>query len=154
MARELTISKPFRHFIPIVDFEKMRRELDRFYDSFFESSRRAEHEGEYLPAFDVCETKDNIAVKAEVPGMEPKDLDITLSDGILTVNGEKKQEVEEKGASCHLIERSYGAFSRSIQLPAGVQSDKIDASYKNGTLHIVLPKSEEAKNREIKIKVE
>jgi HSP20 family protein len=153
MARELATWKSFRELVPF-DFERMRREMDRLWDSFFESTRRTQEESEYLPALDVCETKDQIMVKAEVPGMEPKDLDITLSDGVLILKGEKKHEGEEKGASCHLTERSYGTFSRSIQLPASVQSDKINASYKNGVLQILLPKSEEAKAREIKIKVQ
>jgi HSP20 family protein len=93
-------------------------------------------------------------VKAEVPGLEPKDIDISLSDGLLTIKGEKKQEREEKEENYHLVERSYGSFARSIRLPNEVQSDKIDASYKNGVLKIVLPKSEEAKKKEIKIKVQ
>jgi HSP20 family protein len=93
-------------------------------------------------------------VKAEVPGMDPKHIDISLSDGVLTIKGEKKEEKEEKEANYHLVERSYGAFSRSIRLPSEVQSDKINASYKNGVLKITLPKSEEAKKKEIKIKVE
>ena len=93
-------------------------------------------------------------MKAEVPGMDPKDIDISLSDGLLTIKGEKKQEREEKEENYHLVERSYGAFTRSIRLPKEVQSDKISASYKNGVLKVTLPKSEEAKKKEIKIKLE
>jgi HSP20 family protein len=93
-------------------------------------------------------------VKAEVPGMEPKDIDISLSDGVLTIKGEKKQEKEEKEADYHLVERSYGAFTRLVRLPKEVQSEKISASYKDGILKVTLPKSEEAKKKEIKIKVE
>jgi HSP20 family protein len=93
-------------------------------------------------------------VKAELPGMDSKDIDISLSDGTLTIKGEKKQEKEEKKSDYHFIERSYGAFTRSIQLPKQVQRDKISTSYKNGLLRITLPKSEEAKKKEIKIKVE
>jgi HSP20 family protein len=93
-------------------------------------------------------------VKAEVPGLDPKDIDISLSDGLLTIKGEKKQEREEKEEDYHLVERSYGTFTRSIRLPKEVQRDKINASYKNGVLKVVLPKSEEAKKKEVKIKVE
>jgi HSP20 family protein len=93
-------------------------------------------------------------VKAEVPGLDPKDIDISLSDGLLTIKGEKKQEREEKEENYHLVERSYGAFTRSIQLPKEVQSDKISASYKNGVLKVTLPKSEEAKKKEVKIRVQ
>ena len=108
----------------------------------------------WVPSLDVAETKNEIVVKAEVPGMDPKDIDVSLSDGILTIKGEKKQEKEKKEEDYHLVERSYGSFTRSVQLPAQVRSDKIQASHKNGVLRIVLPKSEEAKKKEVKIKVE
>ena len=156
MAFELTTWKPLREVTPLRDFEKMRREMDRLWDSFFEGGlrRRTEEAGEWLPSLDLAETKDGIIVKAEVAGMDPKDIDISLSDGMLTIKGEKKQEKEEKEADYHLVERSYGAFTRSVRLPSEVQSDKISASYKNGILKITLPKSEKAKKKEIKIKVE
>lgn len=155
MARELTVWKPFRDWVPF-DFEQMRREMDRLWDSFFERGirRKPEEVSDWFPSLDVSETKNDLVIKAEVPGMEPKDIDISLSDGVLTIKGEKKQEREEKEEDYHLIERSYGSFARSIQLPKGVQSDKIQATYKNGVLKVVLPKSEEAKKKEIKIKVE
>ncbi len=154
MARELTVRKPHRELIPY-RFEEMRRQMDRLWDSFFEGRpmKRVEEEAEWFPALDVAETKNQIIVKAEVPGMEPKDIDISLSGGMLTIKGEKKQEREEKEEDYHVIERSYGSFTRSVQLPKEVQSDKITASYKNGVLKITLPKSEEAKKKEIKIKV-
>jgi len=107
-----------------------------------------------LPSIDLAEKDNELVVKCEVPGMDPKDINISLSDGVLTIRGEKKQEREEKEADYHLVERSYGSFSRSIQLPKQVQSEKISASYKNGILKITLPKSEEAKKKEIKIKVD
>jgi HSP20 family protein len=151
MARELTLWKPFGEITPFRDFERMRREMDRFWDSFFDIGvTRPGAEGDWFPSLDVAETKNDIVVKAEIPGLDPKDLDISLSDGLLTIKGEKKQEKEE---NYHFIERSYGAFSRSIRLPREVQSDKISASYKNGVLKVTLPKSEEAKKKEVKIKV-
>jgi HSP20 family protein len=154
MARELTVWKPFRELVPF-DFEQMRREMDRLWDSFFEERpRKRVEKREWLPSLDVAETKDDIVVKAEVPGMDPKDVEISLSNGVLTIKGEKKHEREEKEEDYHLIERSYGAFTRSVQLPAEVQSNKVNASYKNGILKVTLPKSEEAKIKEIKIKVE
>jgi HSP20 family protein len=134
----------------------MRREMDRLWDSFFERGARSRTEGEreWYPSLDVAETKNDVVVKAEVPGMDPKDIDISLSNGVLTIKGQKKQEREEKEENYHLIERSYGSFTRSVQLPGEVQSDKISASYKNGVLKVTLPKSEETKKKEIKIKVE
>jgi HSP20 family protein len=155
MAWELTTWKPFKELEPFRDFERMRRNMDRFWDSFFERGvRRTDEDAEWLPSLDVAETKDEIVVKAEIPGMDAKDIDISLSDGLLTIKGEKKQEREEKEEDYHLVERSYGTFTRSIRLPKEVRREKISASYKNGVLKVRLPKSEEAKQKEIKIKVE
>jgi HSP20 family protein len=150
MAGELAPWRPFR------ELERMRREMDRLWDSFFEERprRKAEEIGEWRPSLDVSETKNDLVVKAEIPGIDPKDIDISLTNDLLIIKGEKKQEKEEKEENYHLIERSYGAFTRSIRLPKEVQSDKIIASYKNGILKVTLPKSEEAKKREVKIKVE
>jgi HSP20 family protein len=149
MVWELTPWRPF-------EFDRIRREMDRLWDSFLEGRplRRAEGGREWLPSLDVSETKNDLVVKAELPGMDPKDIDISLSNGLLTITGEKKQEKEEKDENYHLIERSYGSFTRSVRLPREVQSDKITASFKNGVLRVTLPKSEEAKKKEIKIKVE
>ena len=155
MAWELQTWKPFKELAPFRDFEKMRKEMDRLWDSFFEGGLRRRTEGavEWLPSLDIAETKNELVVKCEIPGMDPKDIDISLSDGMLTIKGEKKQEREEKEADYHLVERSYGAFTRSVQLPKEVRSDKISAFYKNGVLKITLPKSEEVQKKEIKIKV-
>ena len=156
MAKELTIWKPFKELTPFRGFETMRRDMDRLWDSFLEGGlqRRTGEAEEWFPFLDVAETKNELVVKAEVPGMDPKDIDVSLSDGVLTIKGEKRQAKEEKEADYHLVERSYGAFTRSVQLPKEVKGDKISASYKNGILKITLPKSEEAKKKEIKIKVE
>jgi HSP20 family protein len=86
--------------------------------------------------------------------MDPKDISISLSNDYVTIKGEKKQEREEKDENYHLIERSYGSFTRSVRLSKEVQGDKITASFKNGVLKVTLPKSEEARKKEIKIKVE
>jgi HSP20 family protein len=93
-------------------------------------------------------------VKAEVPGMDAKDISISLTGDVLTIKGEKKQEKEEKEEDYHVVERCYGSFSRSIRLPAEVESGKVEASYKHGILRITLPKSEKVKAKEVKIKVE
>jgi HSP20 family protein len=148
MAWEISPWRPF-------EFERMRRDMDRLWNSFFEeeSRRKGESKGEWFPSLDVSETKNEIVVKAEIPGIDPKDIDISLADGVLTIRGEKKQEKEEKDENYHLIERSYGSFTRSVRVPGEVKSDRISATYKNGLLKVSLPKSEEAKKKEIKIKV-
>ncbi len=149
MAWEISPWRPFR------DLERMRREMDRLWDSFFERRpARVEEVSEWLPSLDVSETKNEFVVKAELPGIDPKDIDISLTNDILTIKGEKKQEKEEKEENYHLIERSYGSFTRSVRVPGQVQSDKINATFKNGVLKVTLPKTEEAKKKEIKIKVE
>ena len=102
----------------------------------------------------MTETKNAIVVSVEIPGMNPKDIDISFRDGTLIIKGEKKQEKEEKGENYHVIERSYGSFTRSIPLSNEVRKDKITASYKNGVLKIILPKSDAAKKKEIKIKTQ
>jgi HSP20 family protein len=128
--------------------------MDRIWDRF-SGDKPAEWAGrEWTPSVDVSESHDKIVVKAEAPGIDPKELDISLSSGVLTVKGEKKKEREEKSENYHLVERGYGAFSRSVRLPAEVQEDKVRASYKDGILTITLPKTERAKERAIKIEVE
>ncbi len=156
MAWELSTWKPFRALEPFRDFDRMKMEMDRLWNSFSEGvlRRKTDEDGGWLPSLDISETKDDLVVKAELPGMDPKDIDILLSDGSLTIKGEKKQEREEKEENYHFIERSYGSFSRSVRLPKEVKHDKVNASFKNGVLKIVLPKSEEAKKKEVKIKVE
>ena len=156
MAWELTTWKPFRELTPFRDFERTTKEMDRFWDSFLEGTLRERDEDgtEWFPSLDVSETKNDFVVKAELPGIDPKDIDISLTDGMLTIRGEKKQERDEKEENYHLIERSYGTFSRSVSLSRDVKPDKINASYKDGVLRVALPKSEETKKKEIKIKVE
>jgi HSP20 family protein len=136
------------------ELESLRREMDRLWENFFGERGALEPVEGWMPALDVTETKDNLIVKAELPGIDPKDVEISLSGNVLTIKGEKKQEKEEKDENYHLVERRYGSFVRSIRLPVEVQEDKIEASYKNGVLKVVLPKSEKAKRKEIKIKVE
>ena len=149
MVWEVSTWRPF-------EFEKMRREMDRIWDSFSERrpATKDREGGEWLPSLDVSETKADFVVKAELPGVNPNEIDISLTEGVLTVKGEKKQEREEKEEGYHLVERSYGSFIRSLRLPREVQNEKINASYKDGVLRITLPKTEQAKKKEIKIKVE
>jgi HSP20 family protein len=139
---------------PFSELSSLRREMDRLWDSFFGERPLARMwEREWAPFLDVSETKDNFVVKAEVPGIDAKNIDISLTGDVLTIKGEKKQEKEEKEEAYHLVERNYGTFSRSVRLPAEVESAKIKTSYKNGILTVTLPKSERVKAKEIKIKV-
>jgi HSP20 family protein len=105
------------------------------------------------PALDVYEQKDDLIVKAEIPGLTKDEIDITLEGNTLMIKGEKKKEEEVKEEDYYRCERTYGAFSRSIDLPVAVQTDKVNASFKNGVLEIRLPKTEEAKKNVVKVKV-
>jgi HSP20 family protein len=102
---------------------------------------------------DIAEHDDAYTVKMELPGVNKDEVKITLESNILTIRGEKKQEKETKKENYHRIERSYGSFERSFTLPTSVKSDKIDAAYNNGVLQITLPKVEEAKPKQIEVKV-
>ncbi len=149
MAFELTPYGTFR------ELGTLRDEMDRMWNRFFGEWPSVEpFRGEWAPSLDVSETQDNVVVRAEVPGMDAKDVNITLNDGLLTIRGEKKVEKEEKDENYHLTERRYGSFSRSIRLPFDIQADGIKANYKNGLLTITMPKSEKAKPKEIRVKVE
>ena len=108
---------------------------------------------QWVPQVDMSETKEEVIVRAEVPGMTKEDITVTLQDNVLTLRGEKKQEKREQEASFHRIESSYGSFVRSITLPTLVQADRVKAAYKEGVLTVSLPKAEEVKPKEISISV-
>jgi HSP20 family protein len=105
----------------------------------------------FAPAVDIYEDEHNIVLTAEVPGVEEKDLDISLENGVLTISGERKMENEEKQDNFHRIERSYGRFTRSFTLPPTVDENNVKAEFNNGVLKITLAKREEAKPKQIKI---
>jgi len=151
-----TMANTLIRWSPFGTLERMGRDVDRLWDSFFEDhpTRREELWRDLYPSLDLSETQDEFVVKAEIPGADPKNIDISLDDGTLTIKGEKKQEKEEKKENYHFVERSYGSFTRCVQLPGKIEGEKVKASYKDGVLKVVLPKSEEAKRKEIKVKVE
>jgi len=130
--------------------------INRMFDEFFRDFSLVPWTGdrlEWLPALDVSETDDAVQVTAELPGVDPNEVDISLSEDVLTISGEKKAEREEKGRDYHRIERAFGSFTRSVRLPAAVDPDKVEATFKDGVLTINLPKREEAKTRKVKIEV-
>ena len=136
--------------------DTFRREMDRLFEDFF-GSFPVLRSGEGLigvPTIDVAETDKEIEVHAELPGVRPEDVSISIVDDVLTIKGEKKVERETENRQWHAVERAYGAFSRSVSLPAPVDPDKARASYKDGVLSIVIPKRPEVQPRKIEIKVE
>jgi len=106
----------------------------------------------WAPALDISERKDAYVVTVEVPGVSADDLDITLEDGLLTIQGERQFSQESTEQQFHRVERRYGSFRRSITLPSQVQADAIEASFENGVLEVVVPKAEEAKPKKISVK--
>lgn len=147
MPKDITKWDPFR------EFSTLRSEMERVFDSMLGRYPRDRVEGLWAPLVDVEETKDNIIARIELPGMKKEDIKVTLMNNILTISGERKHEAEEKGKTYYRIERAYGRFQRTIELPADVMSDKAKASYKDGILELVVPKSEKAKEKEIAIDV-
>jgi HSP20 family protein len=107
---------------------------------------------EWAPAFDISENEKEYVITAELPGIDIKDVDITLSEGVLSVKGEKKHEKEDKGEDYHRIERRYGSFHRSFRMPGSIETDKVDANYKDGILKLTLPKAEGSQTKKIEVK--
>lgn len=132
------------------------REMDRLLNRFLEGKLQEESSAgaEWAPSMDVSETKDSLIAKLEVPGMDPKDIQISLQENLLTIKGEKTQEQDEKEEHFHRVERTYGMFARSVRLPVTVDASKVAASFKNGLLTITLPKTPTSRGTTIPIKAE
>jgi HSP20 family protein len=147
----------------LMDLGRWERDMDRMMEDFFGRRLRpwwperwsgTEEFDMKTPVVDVFEEKDDVVVKAEVPGMDKDNIEVTLSDSTLTIKGEKKKEEEIKEDNYYRSERSYGSFVRTLDLPKEVHADKVKATFKNGVLEVRMPKTEEAKAKEIKVKVE
>lgn len=138
-------------------FLTLRSEMDRVFDDFFREFGTEPFfgpTGTFQPSIDVSDTDKEIKIAAELPGMDEKDIELSLTRDSLTIKGEKKAEKEQKEKNYHRVERTYGAFSRTIALPVEVNTDKADAVYRNGVLMVTLPKTEKAikETRKIPIK--
>jgi len=141
-------------------FLSMQDEMNRMFEDFFEkpfgarSLRALEGLEDFTPSLDVFETEKEISIQVELPGMEEKDIDISVHNNVLTVSGKKENEEIEKGKSFYRRERSFGSFRRSVELPEEVDEDKIEATYKNGILNVVVekPKASVSVSRRIKVK--
>jgi HSP20 family protein len=123
-------------------FREMEELTKGFWPEFTSRDLTTGEGMEWAPMLDLTETEGNLEIKAELPGMERKDIDITLDRGLLVIKGEKKEEKEEKGRYYHRVERRYGTFCRSVRLPAEVKEEKIEATFKDGVLTVTLPKVE------------
>jgi HSP20 family protein len=139
---------------PVRDMMSLREAMDRLFEESFVRPRGmlAPVEGAATLALDVFESDEDVTVRASIPGVNPDDIDISVTGDVLTIKGETSEEREEKQGNYQLRERRYGAFQRSVNLPAPVNTDKAEAEFKNGVLTLTLPKVEEVKPRSIKIK--
>jgi HSP20 family protein len=133
---------------PFAEFGDLRGRFDRMFDELIEGRRR-----EWAPAIDVVREKDNLVMRADVPGIKPEEVKIEVEDDILTVSGEHEEEKEEQDKDKRFMrrERRYGAFSRSMALPAGVDATKIKASTKDGVVEVTIPLPKEPQKETIKI---
>jgi len=135
-------------------FYTLRREMDRVFDDFFGNfgltpfgGSFTEQYGAFNPRVDITETDQEVKIAAELPGLDEKDIEVSLTGDRLTLSGEKKAEKEDKGENYYRMERSYGSFQRTIPLPIEVETDKVEATFKNGVLTVVLPKMATVQNR-------
>jgi len=148
-------------------FESLHREIDRLFDDFGLGFRwplgrslfaaeplfKRELTWPKMPAVDVVESDKGYEITADLPGMDEKNIEVKVTDGVLTMKGERQEEKEEKKKDYYLQERSFGSYQRSLELPEGVETDKIEASFKKGVLTVTLPKKPEAQKPTKKIEV-
>ena len=140
---------------PFRELSRMEREMASLFDRWSRGWPWLLGESETLgwaPAVDVVDRKDEVVLRADLPGLTDKDVELTVQEGFLTIRGERKEEKEEKEVNYYCCERSYGSFSRSLALPAGVNSEQISASFKNGVLEVHLPKTKETAGKKIEVK--
>jgi HSP20 family protein len=142
--------------MPANGLSTLRKEMDRLFDRIWEGGlpEVTTPLGEWTPALDIGETDDAVVVKAEVPGIDPKEIKVTMVNQLLTISGEKKYEHEEKDEKFYRMERSTGSFARTLNVPVPVDSTKVMATFKNGLLTITMPKTAAAKGTTIPVKAE
>ena len=137
-------------------FRDLQERMNRMFDDSYRGAGRGEDwglGGAWAPPVDIYEKDGNIVVKAELPGVDPKDVDVRIENNTLTIRGERKIDHEVKQENYHRVERAYGAFTRSFSLPSVLDQEKIKAEFKDGVLQVTLPKHEKALPKQINIAV-
>jgi HSP20 family protein len=147
--------RPIDRFDPFRNVGEIQQEVNRIFDSFFgrPSAQGARGDRVWAPLVDMYETKDDLVLMAEVPGVKEKDVSVSITGDLISIKGERRFDEEMKEPSVLHLERVYGRFERLVQLPMPVQADKVKATYRDGVLEIRLPKAEEVKPRQIKIDI-
>jgi len=138
---------------PFDDLASLRESMDKLFEEFFTRRPRGPALATWQPAVEVFETDADVVVRAELPGIDPKNVDITVTSDTLTIKGEARAEQEDKRRNYYRRELRYGAFTRVLALPDDVNAEQAKASYKNGILEIRVPKSERAKAKAVKVEV-
>ena len=149
---------PIVRWEPVRDLVSLQDRMNTLFNQSFRGLNRGGTEedwaqGAWSPAVDIYEKDGNIVLKAELPGVDPKDVDVRVENNVLTLRGERKFDSDVKKEGYHRVERAYGTFGRSFTLPTVVDTEKINAEYKDGVLRVTLPKREEAKAKQIAISV-
>jgi HSP20 family protein len=143
--------EPFRDLVTIQD------RMNRIFEDAFRGQGRSGEEdwlgGSWAPPVDIYEHDGNLVLKAELPGIDPKDVDVRVENNVLTLRGERAFDQEVKRENCHRVERAYGTFSRSFTLPNVVDTQNIKAEFKDGVLRVTMPKREEAKPKQIQVQI-
>ena len=138
---------------PLRELNTIQGEVNRLFNTFFDTPVTAGVARRWLPAMDLVEGADHFVLRADLPGLSEEDVAIEVEDGVLTVSGERKAEHEENDEGYHRVERAYGSFSRSLTLPEGVDPDAVEASFDRGVLEVRIPKPEQRKPRKVAISV-
>jgi len=140
---------------PDTAYSDFRKDIDRVFDDFFSLKPSSLFDSEWLPSVDIDEDDKAIHIKAELPGIDEKDLKVNLENNVLTISGEKKEERKEEDKDKRTIvsERRFGSFSRSLSVPEGIKAEKIKAKFKDGVLNIEVPKEETVQPKKINIDV-
>ena len=135
------------------ELTRLQQEVNNLVDKYLKDDEEPAKAGDWIPAIDLVETDKNFLITAELPDIDPTNIDVNVSEDRLIIKGERRKVTEENDAHVHKIERSYGSFSRQIAIPAPVLEDQISADYENGVLRITLPKAEVTKSKSVKINV-
>jgi HSP20 family protein len=146
VSRDRKLAQP-----EVFSFASLRNDIDQLFENFGRGVG-LNFGGDLVPNTDLAETDTAIEITAELPGLEEKDVQINVADNVLTIKGEKKAEKEEKDKNYRLVERSYGSFYRSIELPTGTDANKIQASLSKGVLKVIVPKAAPAQVKKIEVK--
>lgn len=137
---------------PFRDLRSLQDEMNRLFStSFPRISNQEEMSAGWSPSVDVYEGENQVVLEAELPGMKREDFDLSIENNVITLKGERRFEKKDEGDNYHRVERAYGSFTRSFNLPQTVLTDEINAEFKNGVLTVTMPKKEEAKSRKIEV---